>query len=318
MKYFGEDDFSEKMEQVVAPWLEANVQEGTIIGKRDVPLHWYGVSHPQERAAVLVVHGFCEYFGKYHEMIYYLWQAGYSVYFLDQRGHGFSGRETEKPDAVYVKSFDDYVEDQKTFLEKIVKQQSSSQRFFLLAHSMGGLVGALMLEAYPNLFEKAVLSCPMIRINYGNISPCVVQLLTVWATIAHRQKKYVPGAHDFDGTADFDASSQRSKSRFARILRQRQEEPHCQTNGATYGWTMAAIKASKLCEQQMNQIQIPVLLMEAGEDTKVDIAGEEFFLEHTQKTRIERFPESRHEIFHSVQADRERFYEAIFAFYGEK
>lgn len=318
-KYFGEEDFLEKMDSEVKPWLSEHEEEGTITGEGGLSLHWYAVPHPEEKAAVVLVHGFCEFFGKYHEMAYYLWNAGYSVYFLEQRGHGQSDRENENPDAVYVSDFLDYVRDEKTFVDQVVLPRSTSKKLYLLAHSMGGLVGTLMLEEYPELFKKAVLSSPMLEINYGSIPPFVVKILAVWGRIAHWQKRYVPGGHDFDGKSNFETSSQRSPSRYKYMFDQRLSDEKKHMNGATYGWTIASMKAVKRCRKNVNRIDqdLPVLLLSAGNDTKVDVRGHEEFLKKRPQTKALRFPESKHEIFNSVTEDRNRFYDAILDFYEE-
>jgi len=37
-----------------------------------------------------MVHGFCEFFGKFHETAYTFYEQGYSVFFVELRGHGYS------------------------------------------------------------------------------------------------------------------------------------------------------------------------------------------------------------------------------------
>ena len=66
-----------------------------------------------------MVHGFCEFFGKYHEVAYRLYQEGYSVFFIELRGHGKSDREFDHEDQrVHIESFDRYAEDVDSFMNK--------------------------------------------------------------------------------------------------------------------------------------------------------------------------------------------------------
>ena len=86
-------------------------------------------------------------------MIYYFLQAGYSVFIAEHRGHGRSERRLSNMDKVYVESFAQYVRDLRIFVNKIVKRHQNEM--ILFAHSMGGAIGALYLQRYPGVFQKA-------------------------------------------------------------------------------------------------------------------------------------------------------------------
>ena len=101
-----------------------------------------------------------------------LYEEGYSIYFLELRGHGLSYRPVTNPSMVDIGDFDEYVEDLKSFLDTIVipDQTENSELpdytalpLFLYAHSMGGCIATLFLEKYPDIFQAAVLSSPMIK-----------------------------------------------------------------------------------------------------------------------------------------------------------
>lgn len=55
-------------------------------------LRSYAAVNPEEKASIVMIHGFCEFFGKYHETAWRFYQEGYSVFFVELRGHGASGR----------------------------------------------------------------------------------------------------------------------------------------------------------------------------------------------------------------------------------
>ena len=145
---YDENGFEQAVRTVLAPWLRDHVTGGTFTGFDGARIQYYKAEHPDAKAAVVMVHGFCEFFGKFHETAYDFHENGYSVYFLEQRGHGGSQRSVDEPDVVDVADFSDYVEDLKCFLDQVVLPQTSGQRLILYAHSMGGCVGALFLERY--------------------------------------------------------------------------------------------------------------------------------------------------------------------------
>lgn len=312
---FGEEDFAERMETEVKPWIERCLREGYLYSGDRTRLHYCRALHPQEKAAVVFCHGFCEFAGKYHEVMYYFYQMGYSVFFLEHRGHGFSQRYVKDLDRVYVKSYQEYVDDLKAFLDQTVRKESVSKTLFLFAHSMGGAIGALFLEQNPSYFKKAVLSSPMMQMNFGKIPDWQVKLLVFWSRIARWNTGYVPGQHGFDGTYAFDTSSCLSRARYEYVFRLRKEVPEYTTYGGTYAWTRASVQAIKKLAKNAGSVKIPVLLFQAGRDSMVRPEGQRYFAEHAKHVRTVTFPDSKHEIFNATEEIREAYYQEIFAFY---
>ncbi len=69
---------------------------------------------------------FANFSGKYHELFYDFYHAGYAVFFYEQRGFGKSLREVSDKDAVYVGNFAEYVEDLKLFTDEVSKMMEKS------------------------------------------------------------------------------------------------------------------------------------------------------------------------------------------------
>ena len=95
--FFGEEDFESRMETEAKPVLSM-VQSGDFKGCDGNTIHYEALINSDEKAAIVISHGFCEFYPKYHEMFYYFYEAGYSVFFVEHRGHGFSYREIDDPD----------------------------------------------------------------------------------------------------------------------------------------------------------------------------------------------------------------------------
>lgn len=72
----------------------------------------------------------------------------------------------------------------------------------LFAHSMGGCVGALYLEKYPETFKKAVLSSPMMRMALEPRLKVARPLCLVQKAL-HRAKRLAIGQERFDERPDF-------------------------------------------------------------------------------------------------------------------
>ena len=162
--FIKEQDFANTMKGKVLPFLKDKTKEGYFENKDGMQLHYAMMVRPDEKASIVISHGYCEFTTKYSEMLYYFYQMGYSVFILDHRGHGLSDREVDGYCKIHVNSFQDYISDFNEFIEKIVRPESVTERLILFAHSMGGGIGALYLEQYPDVFKRAILSSPMIKL----------------------------------------------------------------------------------------------------------------------------------------------------------
>ena len=86
-----------------------------------------------------------------------MYEAGYSVYMNEHRGHGYSDGKTSDCGMVTINDFNTYVYDLHKFVEEVVHIKEKGNSLYLYAHSMGGGIAAMYLEKYPADFCKAVL-----------------------------------------------------------------------------------------------------------------------------------------------------------------
>ncbi|WP_236630784.1 serine aminopeptidase domain-containing protein [Bifidobacterium aemilianum] len=89
------------------------------------------------RGALVISRGFSEFAGKYSEMIWYFLMAGYSVCFLEYRGHGDSPRDQD-PALVWIDDWRRYVADLAKLASTVGCQEAHGQGLYLYAHYMGG------------------------------------------------------------------------------------------------------------------------------------------------------------------------------------
>lgn len=313
----GEEDFPQALQQKIQPWIEECLQEEYIYSADKTRLHCHYALHPKERGAVVISHGFCEFVSKYHELMYYFYRMEYSVFFVEYRGHGFSQRYVDELDRVYVRDYQEYVEDLDALVRQIVMKKSSSQHYYLFAHSMGGCIAGLYLEQHPDVFSRAILSSPLLQMNFKDVPEWAVSLLVLWSRIAHWDLRYVPGQKGFDNVYVYATSSALSEMRYQYVFSQRQKEPHYTSYGGTYAWTRASIKAIRQVQKNAKKIKIPVLLFQAGMDTMVKPEGQNRFAQKTPNTCLVRFDDSKHEIFNALEDVRKEYYRKIFYFFAE-
>jgi len=111
------------------------------------------------RGAVVLIHGYGDHSGRYHGVADALNAAGFSVYAYDQRGHGRSpGRRA------YIERFDLLLEDLDAFLA-FHRDQLAERPWFLMGHSMGGMVLARYLQTRAPGARGVVFSSPFLALN---------------------------------------------------------------------------------------------------------------------------------------------------------
>ena len=308
--------YREYMDNEVDPWIKDHTLNEVIESTQGIHLNTYRAVNPEAHANIVMIHGFCEFFGKYHEMMYRFFQKGYSVFFAELRGYGLSDRTVEFEDQrVYVDSFDEYVEDVSVFVEKIVKPHAQGKPLFLFAHSMGGCVGTLFLERFPEVFSCAVLSSPMLKVDFGKVPDPALKILPIYMKISGSEGVYAPGQGEFTGEQAFLQSSIQDYDRYISYFDLRRKDEHYQTWGATWSWASAAASASDEAVRKIGQITVNVLICQAGLDHMVKAEGQNEAAAHNDKITIDFFPESKHEIWNSTDEIREKWYKDVLAFY---
>lgn len=317
---FGEEEYQNFMERDVQDWLAHTVKSGRFESTDGMEIQYYYALHSSAKATIVMVHGFCEFFGKYHEVAYNFYDQGYSFFFIENRGHGLSERKISQADLVHVDSFSEYVEDLKNLMDRVVDQKDPDSRKMLFCHSMGGAIGALFLETYPQYFKSALLSSPMLKMSFGGIKPWQARILETVSKIMHWQKKPLPNATPFDPDhPDFEHSASTSKARYLYQFNLRRQGKSAYTmNGGTYGWGMAAMKATKKLRQEAGRVKVPVLICQAGRDEWVDNSGQEEFAQRARHCIIRRLPQAKHEIFNSDKETLTSYYDLVFRFFNKQ
>lgn len=325
-----EEDFSDRMETVVEPFLDqirqprflrpSAVPGGAKDGSVSEPgLYCELYPTPDARATIAISYGFSESCLKYRELIYYFHSQGYQVAILDHRGHGKSFREVEDPSVVHVDLFTRYVRDFHRFVEKVVKPASCGKPLLLFGHSMGGCIGALYLEQYPQDFSGAVLSAPMLGLKLGACPPWAARILCDFQVFAGRGKERLFTQSAFDPEEPFLKSSASSFARFSYYREIRRSTPECRTSCASYDWGREAINAGNFAVRpsQTKKIPVPVLLFQAGQDSLVTPSAQKKFISGVSRGRLVIVPGVRHEIYRAPNETLAPYLETIFLFFDE-
>ncbi len=308
-------EYKEYIEKEIKPFLD-KVEEGDIHSNDGLRLHYYQAINPNEKASIVMIHGFSEFFGKHHENACRFYQAGYSIFFLELRGHGKSERTDHYNDSrVHVSDFEEYVQDVHSFMD-IVKNESKTKQYFLYAHSMGGAVSTLFLEEYPDVFQCAVLSSPMLEMNYGNIPDIAVDALSAYSKVAFDDEEYGPGQKPFTGIVDFENSSMLDKDRYEYQFSQRLNHKEYQTWGGTWSWIRAGKEATSKILKNVKKIKTPILLLQAENDSMVKAEGQNIFDQKNMNVTLLEYKGSKHEIFNATKDIREQYYKDVIDYFN--
>lgn len=312
IKLLGEDDFLSAMENENKKWRKEHVTRGTLTSFDGTRLNYYIATPKEPRGSITIVHGMGEFWGKYHEYAWYLYQAGYKVFFMELRGHGYSEGKVSDPQLIYIDDYNTYAEDLLSFVKTVVVPESDGLDMKLICHSMGGAISVLFLEKHPQYFKSAILNSPMLKMKAEkNLSPFVIFFLKLYGKIFRKEKSIAPNQKRFDQNTTLENSSAKSRPRFEYQLALRKKDEHYQTTGATLGWALASIKVTKDIFKHINNIKIPIDIFTAGQDHLINPAGYDMFKEMLPQTRIHAYNESRHEIFNADEATRKRYYTEV-------
>ena len=309
-----ETNYAETMETVVEPFLKSVGTDDCFVSFDGKKIHYESYQAQSPAGAVVIVHGFTESAEKFREMSYNFLQMGFSVFAIDNRGHGRSFRlNPEDPQTVTVGRFTDYVEDLNCFIKTVVKPAAGELPLYLYAHSMGGAISVQYLQTYPGVFKKAVLSAPMIKAKTAGIPPQIAKAITVLPILCGKANKRPGFMGGFAPDKTYKDSHDTSEARFNYYHKKRLAEPLLQTASPSYRWVSEAVKVTKLNldPARCAKITLPVLLCQPERDDAVYSDAEDLFISRIPNGRIQKFTNCRHEIYASVDATVLEYLQAI-------
>ena len=315
MRWIPEEQYALTMQNEVEPFLAARRETGFDERVQGQPIYFEHYRADSPRGVVVLSHGFTESVTKFAEPVYYLLQEGFEVWGLDHRGHGRSFRANDNPFVVHAERFTDDVEDLRHLTETRVKPAAGVLPVYLLCHSMGGCIGALTLEQYPELFDKAVLSSPMLGLSFGSIPLWVASLAAALKGIPSRGKAPLSPVTAFPEET-YENSASNSPARFQYYYEKKLADKRLQTCAGSTKWGREAIKACRRVTSpgEIAKIRIPVLLFQAEKDVFVVNPSQDAFAARCKSCELVKLPGLCHELYFNSGEGLQRYWEKIFAF----
>ncbi|WP_051275619.1 alpha/beta fold hydrolase [Aestuariibacter salexigens] len=293
-----ESELPTKYQAEIEPFWQQHVNHGHFNGRDDVQIYYASAIHPNSRGDIVISNGRIESLLKYKEVIFDLYQNGFSVFALDHRGQGKSGRMHSDPHRGFVRHFDDYVADLDHFVRHVVKDMSQHP-LNLLCHSMGSAIGAMYLTQHPNMFCKAAFCAPMFGIQpvlppwlsraMGHTLIGINRLLssTPW---------YFPGQSGYRALSFEQNVLTRSQVRYQIFRDEYQRSPDIQLGGVTSHWLLAAVNAMQHILTNAQHITLPTMLLQAKADQVVHNISQNAVLAAMPNAHKYIYDDSEHEI----------------------
>lgn len=312
--FLDEACYVDEMTHTVLPYLKGYEQTGYLSSLDESQLYYEQYLHPHPKAHIVISHGFTENVQKYKEVIYYFHKAGYSVSLLDHRGHGYSDGLIDEPHSVHIDSYLTYIQDFKNFMDQIV-MTDPNEDYLLYAHSMGGGIGTLFIEQYPEYFKGAVLSSPMMEIETGAYPDIVTRLISSAAVKLGYEKTLFFGQAPFTADYNFPESCTTSSARYHYLTDLKIQDMKLQENAGTFGWLRASLSAIDELIKNADQATIPILLFQSENDTLVRLKGHYAFAENAPDTELIYVPGAKHELYNAENEILIPYFNTIFDFY---
>lgn len=256
-------------------------EEGTLEsgGLRLFTRHW---PHPAPKATVAIVHGFGEHSGRYAHVARALHDRGYRVFAFDLRGHG----KSEGPRA-YVQSFDAFLGDVGAYLRWVDAQAPDRPRF-LLAHSLGGCISTLFTLRHRPKLAGLVLSGPALKLG-EDFSPAKI-------AAGRFLGRYFP-------RLPIEKLDSGSVSRDPEVVRAYQADPLVFHGWVRTGFGLAFMAAAEEVGERMEEVDLPLLVLQGAKDRLVNKAGGRELYERARSKdkTLTVYPDLYHEVFNEPE-----------------
>ena len=273
------------------------------------------------KGTVCLVQGRTEYIEKYFETVADFQKRGFAVATFDWRGQGGSDRLIPNRSLGYVRDFNDYWVDLQSFHANILLPDCPAP-YYLVGHSMGGLVSLIAATRDRMMFDRVFLSAPMVGLDrqplsFGGMAAIAdtMSLFGLGRMPVGRGQDELPSAKGFPGNA-----LTSDLPRYMRTVDIWRERPDLIVGKPTFKWAGAAMHAMADAARDAfpASIRVPVLMLAAARDEVVSTASTEQLGLRLRTGRHAVIAAARHELFMENDAIRAQVFAAFDAFITEQ
>lgn len=271
---------------------DVTVKSRPIASRDGTRLHLTEMGDPNATRSLVVVHGYGEHGGRYVDRMQTFVDAGFRVLIPDMRGHG----QSEGPRG-HVMRWTDYVDDVRAVFGEVRTGPAATG---ILGHSNGGLIttSALLADAAP--VACAALSSPLLGIS---VVPPKWKLVGAKVLSRFAPRVSLPSeidpevvSHDPDVVATY-----------------RTDPNNHHVNNAR--WYTEAVAAMNDAHARASTIDVPLLVMQAGDDRLVSAGASAAFADRVPGAVYEEISGAFHELL--FEPDGQRHADRLLAWFDE-
>jgi lysophospholipase len=249
---------------------------------------WKWEADGEAKAVIVMVHGALEHHRRYGWLIEKWRTAGFHVIMGDLPGQGMTSRANRG----HIDSFDEYILECKAWIEAAYDFELP---VFLLGHSMGGLVSIRLLQEGRLNVAGIILSSPCLGLVQQPSK--AIELMSRTLNVFMPSFKVNPGITLEQATRNMD-------------VREADSNDHLYIKKVSVRWYRELTEAMNQAFEQIEEsYDIPMLLMQSGEDLIVDKKAVKEWFNHVplSEKRYKEWPNCYHEIFN--EPERESVFE---------
>ena len=234
-------------------------------------------------ARVLIVHGYAEHLGRYADLVWRLAAAGLECHLFDLRGHGHS-----EGTSAHVSDFQLYIDDLQRIVDHV--RTASSVPFFIIGHSLGGLIALEFASTRVDPCDGLIVSAPYLRPAFK-----IPRFKRILASVASRIAPALP----FNNTLkpEWLSTDPRVGEAYAA-------DPLVKRTTTPRWFTEVERVQGRILDRATN-LTVPLLMLLGAEDRIADnrIAEAAFSATGSADKRLKVYPGMRHEIFNEIERE---------------
>lgn len=253
----------------------------TLTAKDKLPLFTRAWKVENPKAVIALIHGFGEHSGRYAHFADFFNKSGYSIYALDNRGHGKSeGKRGHTP------KYETYLDDIEVFLD-YVHAQNKNTEIYLYGHSMGGnLVLNYLLRRKPAV-KGVIVTGPWIQLAFEP-KPILV-------TMGKLMRSIVPTFTQSSGL------QQEHISKDPKVVEAYKQDPLVHGNISAAA-SLGLLEAASFLNTYEGEVPAPLLIMHGDEDLLTSQPASEAFAKRLKgKVTYKKWEGLYHEIHNEPQ-----------------
>jgi lysophospholipase len=317
-----EVNLDQTMSSEVMPYITKHGRYESLIGSRNMAVSTFTLDGTGTKGDVFLVPGQGEFIPKYYEIAYDFIVRGYSaVHIIDHRGQGSSPRVLiNEPQKGSVDKFSDYVQDLGLFVSA-VRAKRPTQKFYLVAHSMGGAITSILLNQTRKVktFEAVAFSAPMlgVRAPIAKDSRYLKPVLLALCLVPKSCNDFALGKSKFNLYLDFKGNVlTHSEPRWEMHQTMLQEDSSLGISGPTNRWVLEATRATEQISRIAPPAKLPMLLFQAGNDEVVLPNAQNKYCAKSKNCQLIKVPGANHEILQERDSIRENVVDRIDTFFS--